>query len=56
MYRFALRDQIYTPRDPQICTPQHKNVADLGNFFMLWGEPVLGAKKEREKKEKNSLV
>jgi hypothetical protein len=27
-----------------------------GNFFMLWGEPVLGAKKEREKKEKSSLV
>ena len=27
-----------------------------GNFFMLWGEPVLGAKKERETKEESSFV
>jgi hypothetical protein len=28
----------------------------MGNFFMLWGEAILGAKKEREKKEESSCL
>jgi len=27
-----------------------------GNFLVLWGEPVLGAKKERETKEERSYL
>jgi len=44
------------PVIPRFAPHSTKNVAAFGNFFMLWGEPVLGAKKEREKKEKSSLV
>ena len=46
---FAQRDRTLHPRDPRTLTPQHENDAAGGNFFMLWGEPLLGAKKEREK-------
>jgi hypothetical protein len=31
-------------------------VGSCGNFFMLWGEPLLGAKKEREKEEESSCL
>lgn len=37
-----------------IYAPQHKNDAEIGKFFMLWDETILGAKKEGEKKEESS--
>lgn len=53
---FAQRDRTLHPRDPRTLTPQHENDAAMGNFFMLWGEPLLGAKKEREKEEESSCL
>ena len=49
-------DRIYTPLRDRICKLRHKNVAAIGNFFMLFPMTHLGAKKEREKKEESSCL
>jgi hypothetical protein len=36
--------------------PRSHTTSFLGNFFMMWGEPLLGAKKEREKEEESSCL
>ena len=59
VHLFCIRDRPWpcfvTLRDP-ILRKRHKNVAEKGNFFMLFPSTHFGAKKEREKKEGSSCL